>query len=79
MATGYELVGVRFSAWVRRMFSIEFRSAVGPTHPFIQEVSMAVSKVAEVKNGGTILPLPPHTFMAWCLITKVQGKLYLRI
>jgi hypothetical protein len=72
MASGYELDGVRFPSWVRRMFSIAFRLAVGSTHPLIQEVAVAVSQVVEVKNGGAIPPFPPYTFMAWCSIHKYR-------
>jgi hypothetical protein len=59
------------------------RPTLGPTQPPLQWILEALSpgvkwpgceadyllpSIAEVKNGGTTLPLHPYVFMAWCLI-----------
>jgi hypothetical protein len=33
--------------------------------------------VPRSKKNGAIPPLPQYAFMAWCLVKKAQGQLYL--
>jgi hypothetical protein len=74
------------------LFSTASRPALGHTQPPMQWVSREISpgvkqpgreddhshpSSAEVKNCEAIPPLPPHVFMAECLINQAQEQLYL--
>jgi hypothetical protein len=51
--------------------------ALGPIQPHIQWVTGALSLGIKQPGREAIPPLPQYAFMAWCLVKKTQGKLYI--
>jgi hypothetical protein len=66
------------------LFSIKSRQVLGPTQPAFQwvprikrpgrEADHSPPSSSGFKKGGAIPPLPPYTFMAWCLIEHKDKK-----